>query len=170
MNIYNIPNEIIEHILSFTGKYSGIVARTCILWNDLVEDHKISVDVFTNLYLAIWGRRNIHNFWERREEICEAVAKNAYCEIIEWRNNNKVEKIPSDWNIWLDINGARHGHIDLLDWLLSPGHINKQCSCNKWICEYKIAGEHLKILKWMRSRQDQEMIQKELYRRETIGF
>ena len=42
-NFQTLPNEIIDHILSFTGKYTGICSRVCTLWNALTKakDKKI---------------------------------------------------------------------------------------------------------------------------------
>ena len=46
-----IPNEITEHILSFTGNYSVIAAHVCPLWNALIknEDKKISTNMCMNM-------------------------------------------------------------------------------------------------------------------------
>ena len=68
-----IPNEILEHILSFTGEYSGIVSRVCTLWYSFLkttsEYSLVQTTCFKSVNMMTWGEKNLSNFSKQIDSI-----------------------------------------------------------------------------------------------------
>lgn len=118
MSFVDIPNEILEHILSFTGEYSGIVSRVCSLWNDTSNNRKLDLKNFNTVNLVIWGMENLDVFPMR--EIFNLAMYSANIEILNYGYEHIYDFL-SACNFWTYICLAAvvANQLEVLKWARS---------------------------------------------------
>ena len=149
MSFEVIPNEIIEHVLSFTAIYSGMASRVSTLWYDLIKDRDkyIRVKSLSSLKLAIWGSKNIHGFsWYKT---CSFAVKKGRLSILRYAYEKK-HLFPDTiaWKkFWKNfvVDATSRGQLKMIKWV--DGHI--QLYWNRKALYYAAECNHLKTLKWL---------------------